>query len=554
MTLRALSAALCTGWLLTSAPAAARGQEFLGKSVARWQDDLAPTKSAAERRSAAFALGKLGKAAVPALGALAARLDDPDAEVRDAATFAIGEICGQARVFNGGLLKSLTARLATDQSALVRRSAAFALGSIGKQDDAVRSALAARLKDAEPAVRQNAAWALGRMGDKALAPLKQALKDGDASVRRNAVGALNLLGEDAASGAIPELLACCGSADLEERKAAHGALVRLVGPEDLKDAKEPLLKGLKDVDSEIRFNAALAFANIGGPDAAAAVPVLLDALKPGDLNSRRQALLALGQIGPNAKAALPAVIAALSDPDETVRHNAAVACIGLKEEAEPAVPGLVKLLTNKNEAERVRAQAAVAISRIGYKPAVKAAMPEILKLAGDTSEKASVRERALWPVRLSLNNDDNREPTYKALLGILGEAKSKETKMLRYDAAYLLGMFQTATTPEAVLDVLYEFLKDPEIKIYSKHLPKFTPKNEPGAGAGDSADVGKEDGRIMAVGALKRIGVARVARRPEIVAQLRALHADPKTHPRFAAALKDYLPELERHLKQKGTK
>jgi HEAT repeat protein len=389
------------------------------------------------------------------------------------------------------------------------------------------------------------------MGDKAAPGLKQALKDADILVKRDAAGAIGLIGEDAAATAIPELIACCGDNDVELKKSAFAALVRLVGPDDLKDVKEALLKGLKDGEVEIRRNAALALAGVGGADAAPAVPVLIETLRlkntePNALTLRRSAALAFGNIGPTAKEAIPDLRAALNDADETIRHNAAVSCIGLKDEAEPALPDLVKLLTTKTESDRVRAQSAVAISRIGYKPGLKAVMPAILQLAADTTEKSAVRERALWPVRLYLNNDDNREPAYKALLSILAEPKQRETKMLRYDSAYLLGMFQTAMVPDKALDVLEEFLKDPEIKIYAGRTGGSTGVTEKGGGSTDSKETGKDDGRIMAVDALTRIGAQRVSQRPAIVAQLQRLdsEADPKTD--FSKKIKKLLGDLKK--------
>ncbi|HYT89525.1 MAG TPA: HEAT repeat domain-containing protein [Gemmataceae bacterium] len=577
---------LALGVGLAWQPATAHAQEFLGKKLDEWAENLAPAKTDPQRRAAAFALGKLIKGAVDslpardrkpnsarmkeigqwagmALNALGPRLGDTDAEVREAVAFSIGEICGAARVFSPDLLKGLTTLLKADPDPLVRRSAAFALGSIRKADQPVLDALAAKLKDNDPAVRQNVAWALGRLGDKAAPALKQALKDGDPLVRRDAAKALDELSEDAAYQAIPELLACCGNKDIEERKAAYASLVRLLGPPDdpedakeamlRKDAKAMMLKGLSDPEIEIRRNAALGFAGLGGPDAVPAIPVLLDILRlksndPNILNLRRSAALAFGSIGPAAKDAVPDLRTALSDPDEEIRHNAAVSCIGLKKEAESLLPDLVKLLTNRKESDRVREQAAVAISRLGYGPGLEKVMPDILRLAADTSEKSKVRERALWPVRPYLNNSDKRDPVYKTLLPILDEPRAVETKMLRYDSAYLLGMFQTRDAPEKVLDVLEAFLMDPDIKIYGGRTGVLAGTTEGKTGASSGKETGKDDGRIMAVDALTRIGAQRVNQRPAIVAQLRALDGqiDPATAPDFSKKIKKLLNDLKK--------
>jgi len=48
-------------------PTAGRGQTFLGKDASAWERTLNDSKDARQRRNAAFALGKLGNAAAPAL-------------------------------------------------------------------------------------------------------------------------------------------------------------------------------------------------------------------------------------------------------------------------------------------------------------------------------------------------------------------------------------------------------------------------------------------------------------------------------------------------------
>lgn len=89
------------------------------------------------------------------------------------------------------------------------------------------------------------------------------------------------------------------------QETAATALAR-IGPE----AISALVQALRDVDPQVRIQAALALARMG-PDASPAVPALMEALSDRDEAVRRSAARALGQVGPPARAAIPALIAAL---------------------------------------------------------------------------------------------------------------------------------------------------------------------------------------------------------------------------------------------------
>jgi HEAT repeat protein len=560
---------LAAGLVLACLPAAARAQQFLGKPMPQWRADLVgANKTPAERRSAAFALGKIGKPAVDSLGDLAARLGDADASVREAAAFAIGEICAAGRVWHPDALKALCAHLGdAKEDQYVRRSAAFALGCMRKADDAtVRDMLNAALKDPIAGVRQNVAWALGRMGDEAAASLKQALQDSDPLVRRDAAKALELLSPDAAYAAKAELLNCYQdkvdpaqkAAYTEMRKAAIAALVRLLGPED-KDARPALLAALKDPEIEIQRNAAFSLGGVGGPEAKPAVKILLDLLKKDDnkgqdkevLDLRRKAALAFQNIGPDAKAAVPELRKALHSPDKELRYNATVALIGFKGVGEPAVPDLVQLVQDPKEDVEVRKQAAVALSRIGYVPALQKTMPDLLRFLGDSAAMSVVRERVLWIMRPYLLNSQDRAPVFTALMGLLSESPATASKMLRYDSAYLLGMFQEDKVENKVLDVLGDFLKDTEFKLYQGGKGTSSAVGEAAGGKTGFKEEAKGDARVMAVDALSVIGAERVAARPDIVKQLRQLNADPKTAGTLRESLSKFMPRLEKQVKTK---
>src|SRR5262249_48658509 len=204
--------------------------------------------------------------------------------------------------------------------------------------------------------------------------------------------------------------------------------------------KGALLQALKDSEVEVRRNAALALAATHCPEAAQAVPVLLDALRRGDVHLKRQAVLGLGNLGPAAAVAVPDLRKALDALDQALRLNAAFAFTRLGKAGEPAVPDLLRLVVKKDEAVPVRQQAAGAIRSVGYGPGLRDAMPTLLRVVADTKELRQVRERALWPVGVWEAEAEERGEAWKVLNTIVKEPFTKDTKMVIYHSAHMLGM------------------------------------------------------------------------------------------------------------------
>ncbi|MEA1959456.1 MAG: HEAT repeat domain-containing protein [Chloroflexota bacterium] len=91
---------------------------------------------------------------------------------------------------------------------------------------------------------------------------------------------------------------------------------------------EGLTGALKSKNNSLRYAAANALSKLG-PDAAGAIPALIDALKHWDSMTRSAAAGAIGKIGISHKdiveAAIPALTEALDDNDTLVRRAAATA-------------------------------------------------------------------------------------------------------------------------------------------------------------------------------------------------------------------------------------
>jgi HEAT repeat protein len=124
------------------------------------------------------------------------------------------------------LIGSVTLALA-DSDANVRADAVSALGSAHDNPEAASLAHAA-LSDADPAVREAAAYALGEIGgEMSLRALEQALRDPEHDVKSTAIEALASIGGDQAALALAPIL---DDPDATLRAAAVDALSEIAGP------------------------------------------------------------------------------------------------------------------------------------------------------------------------------------------------------------------------------------------------------------------------------------------------------------------------------------
>jgi HEAT repeat protein len=255
---------------------------------------------------------------------------------------------------------------------------------------------------------------LAKMGKVAVPVLIEALKDKDNNLKSIVANALGQIGPDA-KDAIPELaeglknqtepyaisaltlaLGKIGSASVPALREllkgnnvtiqgeAAGAL-KLIGP-DAADAVPELIdvvKKRKDATDIAGLQAIDALGKIG-PKAKDAVPELTEALKDKTAHSpfRLRAAMALGNLGPSAKDAVPALVEALNAETAKygpLRFHAATALGQIGPDAEKAVLPLLDLLNDKN-AGPVRLLAVDALGKIG--PGAKDAVQTLKDVAG----------------------------------------------------------------------------------------------------------------------------------------------------------------------------
>jgi HEAT repeat protein len=437
---------------------------FLDKSAGAWMKELSDPKPEV-RRGAAFALGKCGLAnTVPAL---VGALSDPDAGVRDAAAYALGEIAAERK--DPALWReageALRKMLREEKDSRACRSAACAVGNFGPDAAAASPELEKALGHKDALVRQNAAWAMGRLKDKAgasgVGKLGQALRDDDPVVRRDAAAALGEVGQPAAGPALRALIECIGrEKEAPVRSVAVGSLVSLVGPKD-KEVAADLSGLLKADDREVRRGAALALANVGGVDAKAAVPVLLDALRDDDATARELAAAALAKMGEAAAEAVPALGKALSDRSPLVRRNAALALTRVGPEAAKVFRPLVRAL-DPEEPPEVRLFAARAIFRA--RSDVSEIVPDLLAVL-----KAERNQDVRQCVALCFGHVPPREfertGLTKEMEKILDET-APESVLVRYDAARVLAHVLTDRAPPKTVEVLVANLYDKRLQVH----------------------------------------------------------------------------------------
>ncbi len=204
-----------------------------------------------------------------------------------------------------------------------RRSAVLTLAAL--EHAAARNALISALADKSERVRAAAVTGLGRFEDAGLATIVAPLvtKDKSAFVRKSAAYALGRMRSPAGTAA---LVAALRDKEIEVRGAAAVAL----GEYPDAQAIEPLTAALADKSEFVRAQSARSLgANTRA--AARAVPSLIRVLTSDqELEPKRQAAAALGQIGD--RSALPALEAAVRAPDPHLSSAALTAIERIKQQ------------------------------------------------------------------------------------------------------------------------------------------------------------------------------------------------------------------------------
>lgn len=269
-----------------------------------------------------------------------------------------------------GVVNALIARL-EDENAEVRQAAAHSLGRL--KDSRAVPGLIGALKDSEPKVRASAAEALAEFEDsRAIVPLADLLNDQSTEVRQSALEALSHFEGNLPSAPIVRLLA---DPDADVRhNAAH-----LVGRLHDRSATGALARLVGDPSSGVRQAAIQAIGELGDPAAAVAIaPALSDA----DADVRQEAMNALEQL--KAPIAESTLLGLMRDRDPDVRQQAAH--LAGERSVVGAVPTLRRMLEDANP--DVRESAVDALGNIADVAAYDALRSAL------TSKDAKVRRAA----------------------------------------------------------------------------------------------------------------------------------------------------------------
>lgn len=364
------------------------------------------------RAGAAYALGRMGPAAGPAVTALANAMDrslDPaNYHVANLAAWALGQIGPAAKPAVPQIVANLR------EHWLWARTTAIALHRIDPEDDSAVAPLAARLH-ADPD-HTRAAEGLKQLGAVAVPALVRAMHDDNPKVRRRAMSALQsmtLEGDPHAAAAVPALIERLARQRDWNRLPSEASLLARIGPM-AKPAAPLLIRAMEQATPLVRMDVAGVLARVApnnplglltliaglkskdlhvprraievlyslGPDAAPAVAALIEVLDHGkDSENRLRAADALGAIGPVAHDAIPSLAAALvrDYPDDVVVLGTGPAH-ALSKISPEAAPILVAAFGNTNGV--VSWHAHEALGNMG--PDAAAAVPElILLLEGD---------------------------------------------------------------------------------------------------------------------------------------------------------------------------
>jgi HEAT repeat protein len=344
------------------------------------------------RMHALFALGEIGPGAKNASATVVSLLENDEFDsVKYAAAYALSEIdkSDNAKAALAKLLDSSDTGLACIAGRGLMR-----MDPAGQHDERAEKAVIAGLNSKDEDIRQLAVRTLAEStpDDRPAKPavvdaFVAAMEDADPAVIEEVIDALAAQGTHAV-GRISR-----GLANEKLRPIAVQVAIRMGA--DAKGTVPALLEAIDATkeDPLLRREIHFALAAIG-PDAAAAVPKLTEALGDEVPEIRYSACYALGRIGPSAESCVQAISKLYSSDkeDDFQRLSCLWALVHIYPNNEKiqnrAIPVFTEALSDSRE--HVRAEVANALGDIG--PAAKSALPALRQATKD--EFAEVREAA----------------------------------------------------------------------------------------------------------------------------------------------------------------
>lgn len=251
--------------------------------------------------------------------------------------------------------------LLKDKSEELRSRAFDVLESLGPSAEAAVPALIKLIGGANDADRPRAARVLGSIGptaEQAVPVLVDSLDDQNSSLKDAAAEALAKMGAAASNSAINFMIG-----QFHEYVSFVPERLAKFGPA----AVPALLKSIKDEDGNVMGHSVETFEKMADlardgafPQAAAAVPALIEVAHFPGGEARLKAIETLGKMGSAAKAAVPDLINILQHGDSETRYRAARALGEIGGNARAALPALKEALGDQS----LRSEAKDAIRKI----------------------------------------------------------------------------------------------------------------------------------------------------------------------------------------------
>ncbi len=286
--------------------------------------------------------------------------------------------------------------------------------------------------------------AVGAIGEPAVGPLRAVLEESDSVRIAGAITALGIVGKPARE-AVPRLVELLGTKGQPSYMRPR-LIMALAGigedPEHAVPALIPML------DDKVAASSAAKALAVFGPRAASAVDALTRAVKEG--RGGAEPVKALGKLGVAAKPAVPHIVALLGKPPKYMQHAALAALADLGPVAAECVPQLTAVVSDAKANPALRAGTAKCLGAMGSK--AKAAVPGLVTLLNQKDDMMLTLATAPTQAALALGAIGGKQ-ALKALLAALGDLQGARFSWT-YEIAVIQGLAAMGKKAKAARRVL----------------------------------------------------------------------------------------------------